>query len=437
MFFFILVMMEENADEQFLNMSEEDIDNLLLGINVSDNMDTKNINRCISCQGGNLVTDDTQGCDVCMDCGVVNTLYLNKNPTFGKDNDDNKTNASYGCPTNYFFPKSALGTKIKCRGYNRISALQRQGQMPYKEKSLMEELFKIQDKCKQYNITQSIIDTAKILYKKVNDSKHTKGNRKGKSRIMRCINRKSMIAACVFYACKLQGEPRSPKEIADIYSLEIKHVNKGYRKFMDYIDINELQQHNASSKSTDFIKRFASKLDMDERYINIATEISTNINKLDLASTHEPPSVAAGCLLLVVNMYSLNINKKQISDVFGISDVTISKTYRRIAPFHKIITNNEITDMILEKKQNQPKVKSNITKENLILLKRPDNNVDTETDTETSVASVKPKRKTKKTETAAESEVVVKKVSKAKAPKETPVVKKTTTKKAQKVAIEV
>jgi transcription initiation factor TFIIB len=426
-------MMEENADEQFLNMSEEDIDNLLLGINVSDT-NTKNINRCISCQGENLVTDDTQGCDVCMDCGVVNTLYLNKNPTFNKDGDDNKMNASYGCPTNYFFPKSALGTKIKCRGYNRISALQRQGQMPYKEKSLMEELFKIQDKCKQYNITQSIIDTAKILYKKVNDSKHTKGNRKGKSRIMRCINRKSMIAACVFYACKLQGEPRSPKEIADIYSLEIKHVNKGYRKFMDYIDINELQQHNASSKSTDFIKRFASKLDMDERYINIATEISTNINKLDLASTHEPPSVAAGCLLLVVNMYSLNINKKQISDVFGISDVTISKTYRRIAPFHKIITNNEITDMILEKKQNQPKVKSNITKDNLILLKKPDNNVDTETDTETSV-NVKPKHKSKKVDV--ETDVVVKQVSKARVPKDKPIVKKTTTKKAQKVAIEV
>ena len=39
---------------------------------------------------------------------------------------------------------------------------------------------------------------------------------------MRCINRKSMIAACLFYACKFQNEPRSPKEIADIYSLEIK-----------------------------------------------------------------------------------------------------------------------------------------------------------------------------------------------------------------------
>ena len=86
---------------------------------------------------------------------------------------------------------------------------------------------------------------------------------------------------------------------------------------------------------------------MNEKYIKYAMEISNNINKLDLASTHEPPSVAAGCILLVVNMYSLPINKKQISEVFSISDVTISKTYRRIWPFHKIITNSEITDMIL------------------------------------------------------------------------------------------
>ena len=111
--------------------------------------------------------------------------------------------------------------------------------------------------------------------------------------------------------------------------------------------------------------------------MNITTinnEISNYINKLDLASTHEPPSVAAGCILLVVNMYSLPINKKQISEVFSISDVTISKTYRRIWPFHKIITNSEITDMILEKKQNLPKQKININKDNLIVIKNKNNN---------------------------------------------------------------
>ena len=352
-------------DDKYLELSEEDIDNLLLGCDITQTSEDS-ILLCVSCKSEKIVIDDSLGYHVCMDCGVVNEVFLDKNPIYNKDIDD-KTNSSYGCPTNYFFPKSALGTKIKCKGYNRISILQKQGQMPYKEKSLMEELYKIQDKCKHYNITQTIIDTAKILYKKVNDSKHTKGNRKGKCRIMRCINRRSMIAACVFYACKLQNEPRSPKEIADIYSLEIKHVNRGYRKFIDYINVEELFNQFTSSKSTDFIKRFASKLEMSEQYIKIAIDISNNINKLDLASTHEPPSVAAGCLLLVVNIYNLSINKKQISDVFGISDVTISKTYRRIWPYHKIITNNEITTMILEKKQSLPKYKANISKANLIM----------------------------------------------------------------------
>jgi transcription initiation factor TFIIB len=370
-------------DEQFLDMNDEDIDNLLFGINISGEK-PKNDNICNSCKSENMVVDESQGYNVCMNCGVINNTYLNKNPIFSKEGESGG-NSSYGCPTNFFFPKSALGTKIKFKGYNRMSALQRQGQMPYKEKSLMEELLKIQEKCKQYNITQSIIDTSKILYKKVNDSKHTKGIRKGKNRIMRCINRRSMIAACVFYACKLQNEPRSPKEIADIYSLEIKHVNKGYRKFMDFINLEELQHNFTSSRSTDFIKRFADKLEMSEKYIKYSMDISNNINKLDLASTHEPPSVAAGCILLVVNMYSLPINKKQISEVFSISDVTISKTYRRIWPFHKIITNSEITDMILEKKQNMPKQKININKDNLIII-RNKNNIDI--DTEESIDSL-------------------------------------------------
>jgi dihydrofolate reductase len=148
----------------------------------------------------------------------------------------------------------------------------------------------------------------------------------------------------------------------------------------NFINIEDLHHTFTSSLSTDFIKRFANKLEMNEKYIKYAIEISNNINKLDLASTHEPPSVAAGCLLLVINMYSLPINKKQISEVFSISDVTISKTYRRIWPFHKIITNTEITDMILEKKQSLPKQKININKDNLIMLK---NNIDVEVDIET------------------------------------------------------
>ena len=71
---------------------------------------------------------------------------------------------------------------------------------------------------------------------------------------MRCINLRSMIAACVLYACKLQGEPRSPKEIADIYDLEIKNVNKGCRRFLEFIDLESLNTEFSSSKSSILLK---------------------------------------------------------------------------------------------------------------------------------------------------------------------------------------
>ncbi len=68
-------------------------------------------------------------------------------------------------------------------------------------------------------------------------------------------------------------------------------------------------------------------------------------------------------------MYHLDISKKQISDVFKISDVTISKTYRRIHPFHKIVMSNTITELVLQKRNNIPKKKLELTSENLILNK--------------------------------------------------------------------
>lgn len=366
-----------SLEDKYLDLTDDQIDSLLLGVNLNSiinsptpiNIDD-NKNVCISCKSDNLIIDNVKGYLVCQSCAVINEEFLDKNVEFSNE----QNNASrYGCPSNYFFPRSALGTKITARGYNRVAILQRQGQMPYREKSLLEVLEeRIQTKCKKYNITQTIIDSAKILYKKISDCKHTKGKRKGKYMIMRCINRRSMIAACVFYACKLQKEPRSPKEVADIYDLEIKHVNRGCRKFIDYIDLSSIFFEIKSSQSYDFIERFAAKLCIDKQYINIAKDISTNIHKLGLASTHEPPSVAAGCILLVANMYHVDINKKQISDIFSISDVTISKTYRKIFPYHKIIMNNKVTELILEKKNNMEKETFILSEDNLVSSEKTD-----------------------------------------------------------------
>jgi transcription initiation factor TFIIB len=339
--------------DKYLDLSDEQIDNLLMGFELdTKNDDNCNKSYCKHCKSSNLVIDNIKGHIVCTDCAVVNKEFLDENPDIINNDQDNTIISRYGNPSNFFFPKASLGTKIVSKGYNRLSLLQKQGQMPYKEKSLMDVLDIIQSKCKKYNITQTIIDSAKILYKKVSEAVHNKGKRKGKNIIMRCINRRAMIAACLFHACKLQKETRSPKEIADIYDLEIKHVNRGCRKFCDIIDSNTLFYQIKNSQSSDFIERFSKKLNIDKEYIIIIKNVAINIHKLDLASTHEPPSIAAGCILLVAQYYNIPLSKKQISDIFSISDVTISKTFRKIWPYHKIVLNNRITDLILEKKNN-------------------------------------------------------------------------------------
>jgi transcription initiation factor TFIIIB Brf1 subunit/transcription initiation factor TFIIB len=356
--------------DNYLDMTDDQIDNLLFGMDLNKKLESKK-KICKSCKSDKLIIDNIKGYLVCQECAVINQEFLDENPEFTHDEENNGNGSSrYGCPSNYFFPKSALGTKIATKGYNKISALQKQGQMPYREKSLLEVLERIQTKCKKYGVSQSIIDSAKILYKKVSDSKHIRGKRKGKNMIMRCINRRSMIASCVFYACKMQREPRSPKEIADIYDLEIKHVHRGCRKILDYIDLNSTFYQIKNSQAADFIERLSKKLDIDKKFIEISKDVCNNIHKLDIASTHEPPSVAAGCILLVATNYNLPINKKQISEIFDISDVTISKTYRKIYPYYKIILNNKVTDLVLQKKNEHAVInpeKSDLSEANLIL----------------------------------------------------------------------
>ena len=203
-----------SLNDKYFDISDNELDNLLFGIELV--IKKTNTLNCINCKSTNLITNNIKNDIVCNDCGVVNNESIDENPdTILNEND---TTSRYGPPSSILYPKSCLGTKIV--GNNRLSMLQSQGQMPYKEKSLMEVcLDKIQRKCELYKITPKIIECAKILYKKVSEINHSKGKRKGKNIIMRCINRRSMIAACLFHACKIQHETRTTREIADIYDL--------------------------------------------------------------------------------------------------------------------------------------------------------------------------------------------------------------------------
>jgi len=315
--------------------------------------------RCIGCNSINLELDNTNGIVVCLDCSLVNRELLDRTPDWTNFKEGKTTNSRCGCPTNYFLPKSSLGTKVKNGRYSRLSMLERWGQMPYKERSLLAVLNDIEKRCLDHKVSPKVIENAKILFKHINDSKHEEGDNEGKNIIIRGLNRQCLIAACVFNGATLQTIPLSPKEIGEIFDITEKQVTRGCRKFREILKTNDVIQYIKSSQSHDFISRkaYINKLNLDADHIGVAKKIAQNVKKLDIAPDHQPRSIAAGSVMLMSTILDLNISKKNISDTFKISQVTIMKTYRKIFPYRKVLINDDACSKIMEimKKDNERK----------------------------------------------------------------------------------
>jgi len=80
------------------------------------------------------------------------------------------------------------------------------------------------------------------------------------------------------------------------------------------------------------------------------------VEKINISSGHTPHSTAAASILLMAEIYDLRfITKRKLAYEFSISDVTIAKTYREILPYKNIVTDDNNTDSLLEKMNNDHK----------------------------------------------------------------------------------
>ena len=118
---------------------------------------------------------------------------------------------------------------------------------------------------------------------------------------------------------------------------------KQYQEIMNIIkkdDKNTIKQKNvclSASKPDDFIHRFCSNLNMSNEALELALYVSQNSVKHSLVSENTPPSIAAGSIYLVSNILNLNITKKDISNACGISEVTVSKCFKKMERYYHLL----------------------------------------------------------------------------------------------------
>lgn len=310
----------------------------------------KTKNSCSSCSGENIIEDYSQGILVCMDCGQVLDNILDYNPEWKQFEDEDKSNGRCSLPINALLPQSSLGTSISGMGKNRLKTLHGWNAMPYKERSLNNEFKKIHEVCAKAKILKCVEDDAKIMYKMASECKHTSGKNMGKFIITRGVNRVSISAACVFFACIRKGMTRTSKEIASFYEIKDMEMNRGCKNLLKLLKGKKSTIKMGTSKPEHFVRRYCNELQIKNVHIEDALKISKNIEKLNIASDHTPYSLAAASILLMASMSNLkSITKKKLANEFSISEVTIAKTYKEIETYKHVLMSDEVTDEIVLK----------------------------------------------------------------------------------------
>ena len=233
-----------------------------------------------------------------------------------------------GMPVNQLLPESSVGSFISNRGKRsksmyKVRRYQQWGGMPYKERTLLKVFQDISRLCKESDIPEMIIKESHVLYKIVSTTKITRGS-----------NRQGIIAACVYFACKINNVARSTNEIASIFSISGTVMTKGCKKFQEIMQLNKVDINRIHNTNTvtmdDFIDRFCSKLNLSTEDITNIKHISYLSQVYNLVNDNTPPSMAAGCIYLYIKEVNYTIHKKNIADVCKISEVTINKCYKKL-----------------------------------------------------------------------------------------------------------
>lgn len=286
----------------------------------------KPVTSCCDERVNHICSDGMIICKLCSNV-VSNIIDGPEWRYYGASDSKSSDPTRCGMPVNQLLPESSVGSFISYRGGNqsmyKIRKYQQWGGMPYKERTLLKVFQEISRVSKAAGIPEIIIKEAHVLYKIVSTTKITRGS-----------NRVGIIAACVYFACKINNVARSINEIASIFSIQNKVMTKGCKKFQEIMQLNKVDINRIHNTNTitmdDFIERFCSKLNLSQIDITNVKHISYLAQMYNLVNDNTPPSMAAGCIYLYIREIELNIHKKQIADICKISEVTINKCYKKL-----------------------------------------------------------------------------------------------------------
>jgi len=293
-----------------------------------------NREKCERCEC-NLAFSD-EGFLTCTNktCGIIYKDIVDQSAEwryYGADDNQNNDPTRCGMPINPLLEESSYGCKVLCFGptsyeMRKIRRYTEWQSMPYKEKSQYDEFQIITTMAHNAGIPKLIIDDAIRYHKKISEYDLT----------FRGDNRDGIIAASIYISCRINNYPRTAKEIATIFHLDVTSATKGCKNAIAIINNLEKDMDNkektnfCKTKPEAFIERYCSKLNINNELTKVCQFISMKIEKQNIMPENTPHSIAAGVVYFISQMCKLNVSKRDVKNVSEISEVTINKCFKKL-----------------------------------------------------------------------------------------------------------
>ena len=302
--------------------------------------------KCSSC---NSSFEDWEHLDVstCTKCGTIISRCLDLTAEyryFSQDDRGGGDPCRVGAPQDNRFPESSLGTVILPTQHggsantrwsmNKIRRYHTWNMLPYKERNLLHVFETFQITATNQGLDSGIIDISKEYYVALTANCQKRG-----------LSRSAILASCVFSALKQVGQPRKPKDVADMFNIKTSDFTKAFKYVQEVLALahqkGQLKGFSGSpsaiqtTRASHYIAHPLSKLPLKRADFTAVLALSTSIanaaEDLSLCSEHMPPSLAAAALAEAIQLKGhKDVAVETIAALCDVSAGTLMKCWKRL-----------------------------------------------------------------------------------------------------------
>jgi transcription initiation factor TFIIB len=206
------------------------------------------------CMCGGLKILNCHNLPTCKKCGLVQDLYVTETAEWVSSvSDTGKVDDQARCgkakDLELFSEKWGVGTTIKVdknstTAQKRASKINFHQSMNHKDRALYHAYKDIEIGASGQSLPDGIIRDAKIIYRKFNSEKLTRGAVRG-----------GIKANCVLLACKNAGYSRTTQEIADSFGIPTRDISRTCELFKATVETKEQKKASGITKPSDVIHR--------------------------------------------------------------------------------------------------------------------------------------------------------------------------------------